>query len=155
MKKSEDMKDVVISIVGTQTLEESDKPDVVELVTDGKYSHSPEQTIFSYQESELTGLEGTRTWFTISPRDVTMSREGRMSTRMVFEEGKKHMFLYETPFGAATMGVNTHKVTHQMGEHGGEMEIDYVVDFDHTVVGRNNFKISVKEVKKDDVRCRI
>ncbi len=155
MKESKQMKDVVISIIGTQTLDETDRPDVIELVTDGQYSHSPEETVLTYQESELTGLEGTSTRFTIGPQDVVMSREGKMSTRMVFEEGKKHLFLYETPYGAATMGVNTNKVTHHMGEHGGEMEIDYVVDFDHTVVGRNNFKISVKEVKKDDVRCQI
>ena len=150
----ENMKDVIISIVGTQTTQ-GDDADTIELVTDGQYYHSPERTVLTYQESELTGLEGTRTYFTIGPRDVVMSREGKMSTRMVFEEGKKHMFLYETPFGAATMGVNTHRVSHHMGEHGGEMEIDYVVDFDHTVVGRNNFKIRVQEAKKDDVRWQI
>jgi uncharacterized beta-barrel protein YwiB (DUF1934 family) len=146
------MKDVIISITGVQHSEEGQK-NSIELVTDGEYGFSNGESAFSYMESELTGLEGTRTSFTVGPMGVVMSREGNMNTRMVFEEGKKHYFLYDTPYGSATMGVNTHKIKAQMGEHGGEMEIDYVIDFEHAVVGRNKFIINVRESKKDDVRC--
>lgn len=137
-------KKVIISITGTQRLTEGE-PDTVELVTDGTYSYSDAETVFSYMESSLTGLEGTRTSFIISPMHVVLSREGRLNSRMVFEAGKKHHFLYETPYGTATMGVDTHTISHRLGEHGGDMEIDYVVDFDHAVVGYNYFKINVRE----------
>ncbi len=147
------MKDVLISVTGIQSGEDSVQEDRIELETEGKYAYDPEQSYFIYQESELTGLEGTSTCFTINPKKVIMSREGNVNTRMVFEEGKKHSFIYETPYGAATMGVNTNRVRQRMDEHGGELEINYVVDYDHAVVGRNTFKIQVKEVKKDDVRC--
>jgi uncharacterized beta-barrel protein YwiB (DUF1934 family) len=146
------MKDVIISITGIQHGEGGQK-NTIELVTDGEYSFSNGESAFSYMESELTGLEGTRTSFIVGPMGVIMNREGNMNTRMVFEEGKKHHFLYDTPYGSATMGVNTHKITAQMGEHGGEMEIDYVIDFENAVVGRNKFIINVRENKKDDVRC--
>lgn len=139
-------KNVIISIVGTQRDEEGN-PDSIELVTDGKYSFKDGHGFFSYMESSLTGLEGTRTTFVVSPMGVVMSREGTVNSQMVFEEGKKHYFLYDTPYGSATMGVNTHRVSARLGEHGGDMEIDYVVDFEHTVVGRNQFKINVREQK--------
>jgi uncharacterized beta-barrel protein YwiB (DUF1934 family) len=64
---------------------------------------------------------------------------------MVFCEGKKNTFLYETPYGSATMGLDTHKINFSMGPKGGDMEIDYIVDFDHTMVGRNSFRINVRE----------
>ena len=64
---------------------------------------------------------------------------------MVFREGTKNTFLYDTPFGSATMGLDTHRIHSTMGPRGGEMEIDYVVDFDHAVVGRNKFRINVRE----------
>ena len=48
-------------------------------------------------ESELTGMEGTKTSFIFSPEEVVLSREGTLTSRMVFREGKKSTFLYDTP----------------------------------------------------------
>ena len=53
-------KDVVISIKGIQKYEDTD-PDVIELVTAGRLTRVGESYTLSYQESELTGLEGTLT----------------------------------------------------------------------------------------------
>ena len=139
-----EIKDVIISITGTQNFSPGDD-DTIELVTDGKYSFSDGETTLTYMESELTGLEGTKTSFKVGPMGVVMSREGALNSSMVFEEGRKHFFLYETPYGSATMGVNTSRILTTLGEHGGKMEIDYVVDFDHSVVGRNKFVIDIRE----------
>ena len=138
------MKDVIISITGTQT-NENGIDDNIELITTGQYRWTEGSGTFTYMESELTGLDGTKTSFKVEDFGVTMSREGAMNSRMVFEEGKKHHFLYETPFGSAMMGVETHKVETDMDEHGGFMEIDYVIDFEYSVVGRNKFVINVRE----------
>ena len=70
---------------------------------------------------------------------------GTLTSRMVFREGKKSTFLYDTPYGSTTMGLDTHKIRSTLGERGGDLEIDYIVDFDHAVVGRNRFKINVRE----------
>ena len=150
------MKDVIISIVGTQNSDQADS-DSVELVTDGKYDYSPTgETKLYYSESELTGLEGTTTSFTVNPMGgIVMSREGKTNTCMVFEQGKKHYFLYDTPFGSATMGVDTSRIRSALNEHGGDMEIDYTVDFEHAVIGRNNFKINIREAKGGSTACQI
>ena len=142
------MKDVIISIKGTQN-DPNGVDNVIELETDGVFAFENGEGTLSYMESELTGLEGTKTSFTISPMGVVMTREGSLNSRMVFEKGKKHNFLYETPFGSATMGVNTTHVAVSFDEHGGDMEIDYVVDFQHSVVGHNMFKIKVSEQKEE------
>lgn len=138
------MKDVIISIKGMQGYGEDN--DAIELVTDGKYGYSDELCKLVYMESELTGLEGTKTSFTIEPKSMVMEREGTLNTRMVFEQGKKHTFLYDTPFGAATMAVDTHRVHTELDEHGGDMEVDYVINLEHAVVGRNKFRINVREI---------
>jgi uncharacterized beta-barrel protein YwiB (DUF1934 family) len=138
------MKDVIISITGTQNFTQ-DPGEIVELVTDGKYSYKDGSGELTYMESELTGMEGTKTSFIFSPDEVVLSREGTLTSRMIFREGQKNTFLYDTPFGSATMGLDTHRITSSLGPKGGDMEIDYIVDFDHAMVGRNNFRISVKE----------
>ena len=143
-KDVNDLKDVIISITGVQNFPQG-SDDTVELVTEGKYSYRDGKGELSYMESELTGMQGTRTSFTFTPTEVVLSREGTLTSKMVFREGTKNTFLYDTPFGSATMGLDTHKIHSTMGPRGGDMEIDYVVDFDHAVVGRNKFRINVRE----------
>ena len=139
-----DMKDVIISITGIQD-DPTGERDSVELVTAGQYGFENGESRFTYEESELTGLDGTRTTFTINPMGVVLRREGNLNTEMVFQQGKKNFFLYETPYGSATMGVKTRRILTQLGEHGGDLELDYNIDFNHTPMGRNQFKISVRE----------
>ncbi len=140
------MKDVIISIKGVQSLPQGES-DSVELVTEGKYSFRDGHGELSYMESELTGMKGTRTSFIFTPEEVVLSREGTLTSRMIFQEGRKNTFLYDTPYGSATMGLDTHRIHSTLGPMGGDMEIDYIVDFDHAVVGRNKFRINVREQK--------
>jgi len=144
------MKDVIISIKGTQNDADGEDSEI-ELVTDGQFSFEDGEGVFSYMESELTGLEGTKTSFTISPLGVVLSREGSLNSSMIFEKGRKHEFVYETPYGSTTMGVDTKKLSVDFNEHGGDMEIEYVVDFQHAVVGYNQFRINVSEQNKGSV----
>jgi uncharacterized beta-barrel protein YwiB (DUF1934 family) len=138
------MKDVIISIKGAQAPYMADE-DSIELITNGEYAHESGETVFSYMESEMTGMEGTRTTFRVSPHMVTLTREGTLNAQMVFEQGKKHLFLYETPHGAMSMGVDTRRLSTGLGDSGGEMEIDYTIDVDSVVVSENSFVISVRE----------
>jgi uncharacterized beta-barrel protein YwiB (DUF1934 family) len=137
------MKDVIISIIGTQRME--DGTESIELVTDGKYSFDADKSVLTYMESEITGMNGTKTTFEVGKNLITMIREGTVNSQMIFEKGKKHVFLYETPFGAATLGVNTHRIKSGLGEHGGDMELEYAVDVDNMRLGTNAFRINVKE----------
>ena len=89
-------KDVIISIKGTQKYENAD-PDVIELVTEGRLEREGSSYTLSYQESELTGLEGTLTTFQIEPERVTLLRVGEYNSQMVFQEGRRHMAMYNTP----------------------------------------------------------
>ncbi|MCL2827274.1 MAG: DUF1934 domain-containing protein [Oscillospiraceae bacterium] len=141
------MKDVIISIKGAQGMGRNlqDDAESVELITSGEYSHGGGETVFSYMESEVTGMVGTRTTFRIDPRMVTLTREGTTNAQMVFEQGKKHVFLYETPYGATSMGVDTRRLTHGLDEGGGKMEIDYIIDVDSVVISENSFVINVRE----------
>ncbi len=143
------MKDVIISVTGVQ--QGVNGPDAMELVTAGQYGQDEKETLLTWQESELTGMEGTKTSLRVQPRGVVLSREGTLNTRMEFEEGRKRYFLYETPFGSATMGLNTHRIVNRLGVHGGEIEIDYSVDMDDTVVGRNRFFIRVQEPRPSHI----
>ena len=137
-------KDVIISIKGTQKYENADQ-DVIELVTEGRLEREGGSYTLSYQESELTGLEGTLTTFQIEPERITLLRIGEVNSQMVFEQGRRHLSLYDTPYGSLSVGVSTRKMHAELGLSGGSIEIDYAIEIDHAVAGQNLFQINVRE----------
>ena len=139
-----DNDNVIISIKGSQVNAESG-PEEMELVTPGRLVRDAQgRYTISYEESELTGLEGTTTVLQIEGGRVTLLREGSVNSQMVFEEGRQHTSLYETPYGELSVDIQTSALRHNLGERGGIMEIQYSIAVEHTVTGRNSFKIRVK-----------
>jgi uncharacterized beta-barrel protein YwiB (DUF1934 family) len=137
------MKKVLISIKGFQAAQHSDE-ESFELVTDGEYSLADGVAQFSYMESELTGYAGKKTSFLVEPDRVVLTRAGGLNGELIFSEGRKHHFVYETAYGSLTMGIDTQSITRQMDESGGQQEIHYVIDVDNIVMSRNSFMINVK-----------
>ncbi len=133
----------VITITGVQGFMQPDA-ETIEFVTDGVYCRTETGYQIYYVESELTGLEGTTTTVDIAPDAVTVERKGMLNSRMIFRQGEKTRFLYDTKFGSATMGVDTRSVSADFDDYGGKLSIDYVVNMEHTVASRNTLNMSVK-----------
>ena len=51
------------------------------------------------------------------------------------------------------MNINTRRIHRQVGEHGGNVEIDYVVDMEHAVVTRNKFQLNITEQNMTGEQC--
>ena len=134
---------VLLSIRGEQYFDGID-PDETELMTEGTMALTEDGMVLSYEESELTGMEGTTTTFEVKGPRVTLTRSGAVNSQMVFEEGRQHTSLYETPFGELSVDIQTSTLKHNLSERGGLMEIKYSIAVEHTVTGRNCFKIRVK-----------
>ena len=136
---------MIISIQGKQSFEAQDD-DTIELVTEGCLEPDGDDGYtLSYQESELTGLEGTTTTFRIAPDRITLRREGTLNSEMIFQEGQKHVSLYETPYGGLMLGVNTHRAKADLGTAGGRLSIRYALEVDSQPIGENSFEIQVTE----------
>ena len=134
---------VLISVRGEQYFDGVD-PDATELVTEGLLQETEEGLLLSYEESALTGMEGTTTPFQVCGSQVILTRSGAVNSQMIFEEGRQHTSLYETPYGELSVDIQTSALRHNLGERGGIMEIQYSIAVEHTVTGRNSFKIRVK-----------
>lgn len=134
---------VLLSIRGEQYFDGID-PDATELMTPGTLEVTDTGILLTYQETELTGMEGTTTRFAVEGPRVTLTRTGKVNSQMVFEEARQHTSLYETPFGELTVDIQTSFLRHNLTERGGVMEIKYSIAVEHTVTGRNCFKIRVK-----------
>ncbi len=137
-------KEVIISIKGMQKYENAE-PDTIELVTGGRLERDGESfyPVLSGERRHRHGRDPDH--LPDRAGRVTLMRVGEFNSQMVFQEGRRHMSMYNTPYGAMTIGVNTRHLTAQVGESGGDIEIDYAIEIDHTVAGRNVFQIKIKE----------
>ena len=138
------MKKVIITVNGIQIT--ADEPATnMELITEGEYVFDNGVGFFTYEETEITGMAGTTTRFDFSPNEAVITREGTVSSKMIFVEGKMSVFLYNTPYGSMTMGIDTHKIENSLTEQGGNIEIDYTLSFDRAPISRNRFSVKIKE----------
>ena len=129
---------VVITIEGSQADVFEQEPDeLVQFSTDGEYTCTDGCGVLTYPESELTGMAGTLS--------AVLKRTGTVMSRMVFAPGARNTFLYQTPYGTSTVGLETQRYRSTLGEHGGVLDLLYVVDFDHACANRNQLKITVRE----------
>ncbi len=144
MRNTDKKLPVLLSIRGEQYFD-GEEPNVTELMTDGVLEPTPEGLSLSYEESALTGMEGTTTTFQIAGPQVRLIRSGAVNSQMVFEEGLQHTSLYETPFGELSVDIHTSRLRHDLtAQSGGDLEIRYAIAVEHTVTGRNRFQIRVK-----------
>ena len=139
------MKNVVISIKGTQQGVDDEK-NTIEMETDGHYSYEDGTARIDYMESELTGLEGTRTDIEAAAGKVTITRTGTLNSQMVFIMGEKNYFMYGTSFGAASIGLDTKTVKTDFDGTGGSLYIKYSLDSDSRIISRNDLQIQIREV---------
>ena len=136
-------RDVVLSIQGRQHYG-SQEPETIELVTEGTMEFRDGGWDITYEESELTGLEGTKTTVKLDGKTVALIRTGTFPSHMLFAEDERHVGLYQTPIGQdMTIATHTSRVSNTVGENGGRLVIDYTVEVDNSLMGEHHFEMVV------------
>lgn len=106
--------------------------------------------VIAYDESETTGMEGSRMHLRVSPEHmVSVIRTGTFQTHIVVQPGVKHFCHYETPFGEIAVGVNAKWVKDQLTEQGGRLAMRYTVDGNSTLLSDNEIHL---EVRKNEIQ---
>ena len=145
LKGTESMEEsVVISVEGKQKFL-GEEPQTVQIVTDGIMKRVGDVVYLSYEESEMTGMEGTTTTFAVKDDYVELTRTGAVQSRMVFETGKKNVSLYDMGFGALTIGIKARRLKNNLGPEGGRLEISYGIEIEDQIQGLNSFTIDVRK----------
>ena len=137
------MKKVMLSIRGRQEYQDQD-PDVIELVTEGTMDFRDGGWDISYQESDLTGLEGVTTTFRVEPGKVILTRAGRLKSQMVFEKGVAYDTLYQMEFGALMMRIKAQQVLFDLVEDGGYIDIAYDIEIENTAAGVVDYHLDIR-----------
>ena len=84
--------------------------DSMEFYTEGKYYEKQDSKYFSYQESEISGLEGTTTMLKLGKEETVLIRNGALSSKMTFRIGCETENTYSTEYGVFDLSILTHKI---------------------------------------------
>ena len=134
---------VLLSIRGKQAYLDQE-PDIIELVSEGTLEYSSGGWNLSYEESDLTGLEGVTTIFRLEGETVTLTRFGRLNSQMVFKPGFVHESLYRSEFGTMMMSVCASQVRYDLSEKGGTVDLKYNIEIEHTAAGTIDYHLEIR-----------
>ncbi|XZK27216.1 DUF1934 domain-containing protein [Clostridium perfringens] len=115
-------KKAIISICSTQDIGEKEK---IEVVTVGEFSINGDEFIATYDETQISGMEGTKTTLKIKGDKVVLHREGTTSTKMEFQKDNTQVALYNTPYGMLELKTSTKELDLDVNEKGGNISIKY------------------------------
>ncbi len=142
-------KDVIISVKGTQ-MDLDNETNEMELVTEGKYYKQDDAYYVTYNESEVTGMDGTTTTLKVADGIVTLMRSGSVNSHFVFQRGHRHLSHYDTEYGAFTISVYADEVDVSMNDSGGEIRVGYQMEIDNNRTGMNDFYMFIREAGRTD-----
>lgn len=137
--------DYIIDIVGTQKID--DDEDVIEVTTTGGYTIAPTGNKFiRYKEYDDENPSITQnTIIKVSDEQVVISRNGGDESQLMLELNKRHQCHYLTPAGPLLIGVYTKKMEIALDDKGGQLSVEYTLDFNSNIVSENKFDIKIKK----------
>ena len=127
---------------------EADAPEHSEMSVEGRYHDDGTRVAISYDESELSGMEGSRTTISFQkaePGVVTMLRTGSVKTALLFEQGRRHECVYQTPLAPFDVCVQTNAVKNAI-ETMGTLDLDYIVELKGAQAERTKMRILISAV---------
>ncbi len=139
------LKEVVIKIKTVQYDNATKASDVIELITEAKYFSKNSSAYLVYEESELSGLEGTTTKIKINNNKVELKRIGKHDSTMLFEKDKRFESIMATPMGNIPLEILTNNIVYSKQEEPFklELEVEYSISLKGLFQGKNVMKIEV------------
>ena len=128
------------AIISVRSFSDLNKDEVIEVVTPGKFRLGESEFKAVYEESEISGMDGTTTTLVIKDEALILEREGSTTTRMEFKKGEEVVSLYNTPYGMMNINIYTKELDIDMDDDGGVVYTKYILGLE----GQSGITIELK-----------
>lgn len=139
-------KDVIVSISGLQYVAgvEEQEPVPVEVVMAGQYFKKNGQHYLIYDET-MDGFDSsTHNIVKFDERKMEVRKKGLINVQMIFEENKKNLSFYQTPYGLMNMGVAATKIKVSEEEDSIDVQVDYALDMNDSYVADCTIAMTIR-----------
>lgn len=139
-------KDVIITIRGLQAGPDTDG-EPIEMIVPGEYFYKNEKHYLLYEEAVEGETEINKNRIKFMPGYMELNKRGVMSVHMVFEEHKKNITHYCTPYGSMMLGVDAKSVIIDEKEDVMEIKVAYGLELNQEHIADCDIKITVQAKK--------
>lgn len=143
-------KDVFLTLKGLQFSPEDESDEAVETVTKGQYYNRNNCHYVLYEEAQEGTSERTKNVLKISDDSLELTKKGMINVHMVFQENKKNMTNYGTPFGNILIGIDTKSVGVREQDNQIKVDVDYVLEINYEHVADCKIQMDICSEEKMD-----
>lgn len=122
--------EVMAAIRGLQFLEEEDG-EQIEVITPAEYYLRNDAHYLIYEEVDEDNGAKTKNMLKYKDHVLELTKKGAVNVHMIFEEQKKNITSYGTPFGNIMIGIDTSRVSLTEQENKISIRADYSMDVNY------------------------
>lgn len=135
------MKKKAVITIKSNALEDTDE--LIEVVSVGEFEKVDDGFVVKYDETEISGMEGTETTMIIKEDSFDLIREGTTETKMEFKKNKENVVLYKTPYGIMNIKTYTKGLYIDVDETGGTVDLAYTLILEEEQVVKTNLFVNI------------
>lgn len=137
------MQEVLLTLQGLQFDQREEDADKLEMVTVGDYYKRNDKHYVIYEEAAEGFVQPTKNRLKFSGHMLELTRSGLVNVHMVFQENKKNLTNYNTPFGQILIGIDTKKIQLEEQTDHIIVDVDYSLDVNYEFLSDCHIKIDI------------
>lgn len=135
--------EVLLTLKGLQFDQREENSDKIEMVVVGDYYKRNGKHYVIYEEITEGFNQATKNRLKFSEDMVELSRSGLVNVHMVFQENKKNLTNYNTPFGQILIGIDTKKVQIEEKPDNIVVNVDYALDINYEFLSDCHITVNI------------
>lgn len=137
-------KDVLLSLRGLQFDTTSEDGDKIETITPAEYYKRNDSHYVIYEEAVEGFAEGTKNIIKFKNHALDLTKKGMFNVHMIFEEKKKNMTNYSTPYGDILIGIDTRSVEMTEEEERIVVDVDYALEVNYEHLADCKIRVDIR-----------
>ena len=137
-------KDVLISLRGLQFDQSDSDVEKIETIMTGSYYEKNGSHYVLYEEIMEGFSEPVKNRIKFGEHALELTRTGAVNVHMIFEEKRKNMTSYNTPYGNILIGIDTRKIHIAQESDRIMVDVDYALDVNYEYLADCQIVLDIK-----------
>lgn len=137
-------KDVLLSLRGLQFDVISADGDKIETITAAEYYKRNDSHYVIFDEAMEGFRESTKNIIKFKESSLDLTKKGLINVHMIFEENKKNMTNYSTPYGNILIGIDARSVRMTEEEERIKVDVDYALEINYEHFANCKIKMDIR-----------
>lgn len=136
-------KEILLSLKGLQ-MENKEDAQAMETITPADYYEKNGSHYVLYEEMMEGFTTVTKNRIKFNDSCLEVSKKGLVNVQMLFEENKKNITSYMTPYGNILIGIDTESISVQEKENQIRVEVEYTLEANYQYLADCRIEMELK-----------